>query len=30
VAWDRDRYDKKVLNYRGGVLLAALVNWTRS
>lgn len=24
------RYDKKVLNYRGGVLLAALVNWTRS
>ena len=24
------RYDKKALNYRGGVLLAALVLWTRT
>jgi len=24
------RYDKKALNYRGGVLLAALISWTRA
>ena len=27
VAWDRDRYDKRALNYRAGVVIASLVLW---